>query len=493
MLAILKIIIMRKILVLFVFVFPIVSCQDFLEEIPEDRLANENFYKTLDDAKAAVNAIYQPIRVISVFGGQYLLQVEIMAEFSVGRGSTAAVGAYQGLDATNAQRVGLVWQYLYQSINYANIAIEKIPTINGIDDGVKARLVAEAKFMRAFCYYHLVRHWGAVPLLRSLTPESTGRTPVDAVYAAIVEDLEEGEATLLDEPEQFGRPTKWASKAFLADVYLTRGQWGLAKQKAGEVIASDKFDLLEVAGLGDFDNIFGPGANGTKEEIFYLKYNHQNGWQWPHSILYNATTYSPFGAYVMTSSLDNRFLNEWDDDDLRKQWGVSTHYTSRTTGEYRQLPSLAPVHFTKFRDSEAPTNSGHSNDYPFLRYADVLLIYAEASAMEEGGPSGVAVEYLNMIKRRGYGYRTDLPSPVDYPATGWTAASFQDEVLQERAYELFLEGKRWLDLKRTGKVKQSIQHYLGIAVADAHLNWPIPQQEIDTNPELDQSDQNPGY
>src|SRR5690606_37476431 len=117
----------------------------FLEEVPEDRLSNENFYRTLEDAKAAVNAIYQPIRGIYVFGGQYLLQVEIMAEFSVGRGSTAAVGAYQGLDATNAQRVGLVWQYLYQSINYANIAIEKVPQIDGVEPGVSARLIAEAK------------------------------------------------------------------------------------------------------------------------------------------------------------------------------------------------------------------------------------------------------------------------------------------------------------------------------------------------------------
>lgn len=484
---------MKKIIYICMMVTSCWSCSSFLDEIPEDRLSEENFYRTLDDAEAAVNAIYQPIRVISVFGGQYLLQVEIMAEFSVGRGSTAAVGAYQGLDATNAQRVGLVWQFLYQSINYANIAIDKIPQIQAIDANTRDLLVAEARYMRAFSYYHLVRHWGAVPLRLSMIPEDIGRTPSEDVYKAIIDDLTFGESVLPDIPAQQGRPTKWACKAFLADVYLTRGAWPQAQQKAEEVIGSGKFSLIPVTALADFDKVFGPGINGTNEEISYLKYSSQNGWQWPHSILYSGTTFSPFGAYVMTSTLDNKFLNEWSDQDLRKQWGVATHYTNRTTGAVLALPSLAPVMFTKFRDGGAPTNSGHANDYPFIRYADVLLIQAEASAMASGSPSVGAIENLNKIRRRGYGYPINQPSPVDYPGQGWTATSFQDAVLMERAYELFLEGKRWLDLKRTGKVKESIRKYLDIEVADVHLNWPIPQQEIDTNPLIDQKDQNPGY
>ncbi|SKB68034.1 Starch-binding associating with outer membrane [Parapedobacter luteus] len=484
---------MKKFVFIALMALSAVACSDFLEEIPEDRITEENFYKTLEDAQAAVDAIYQPIRVVSVFGGQYLLQVEIMAEFSIGRGSTAAVGAYQGLDATNAQRVGLVWQYLYQSILYANTAIERISEMTDVNETAKERLLAEARFMRAFSYYHLVRHWGAVPLILSTTQGHTARTPVDEVYASIIVDLEVGESVLPDVPAQFGRPTKWASKAFLADVYLTRGEWALAQQKAEEVISANKFGLVTVAQLNDWDRIFGAGANGTSEEIFYLKYNHLNGTQWPHNLLYQGTPYSPFGNYVMTSSLDNKFLNEWNDNDWRKQWGVFTHYTDPTTGQDVQLPGLAPVQFSKFRDPNAPTSSGHANDYPFLRYADVLLIQAEASAMAEGGPSATAIELLNRIKRRGYGYPIDTPSPVDYPSSGWTASSFQDSVLQERAYELFLEGKRWLDLKRTNKINASILKYTGITVADAHINWPIPQQEIDTNPEINQADQNPGY
>ncbi|WP_345230857.1 RagB/SusD family nutrient uptake outer membrane protein [Olivibacter ginsenosidimutans] len=469
------------------------SCSDFLEELPEDRFTEGQFYQNLEQAQAAVDAIYQPIRVTSAFGGQYFLQVEIMAEFSIGRGSTAAVGAYQGLDATNASRVGLVWQYLYQSIFYANTAIENIEAMDNISDTDKNQLIAEARFMRAFSYYHLVRHWGAVPLILSTEQESTPRTPADEVYASIIADLENGESVLPDAPKQYGRPTKWASSAFLADVYLTRQDYAKAAEKAEEVINSGKFSLVDVNTLDDWDKIFGPSANGTSEEIFYLKYSHQNGWQWPHNLLYPGTPYSPFGNYVMTSSLDNKFLNEWSNDDWRKQWGVFTSYYSESAGKVVSLPSLAPVQFSKFRDPDAPTNAGHANDYPFLRYADILLIHAEAQAMAAGTPSAEAIEHLNMIKRRGYGYPSQQASAVDYAASGWTAAKFQDTVLQERAYELFLEGKRWLDLKRTGKIKESILKYLGIVVADAHINWPIPQQEIDTNPEIGPEDQNPGY
>lgn len=469
------------------------SCSDFLKELPEDRVTEDQFYQDLEQAQTAVDAIYQPIRLPDVFGGQYLLQVEIMAEFSIGRGSTAAIGAYQGLDATNAQRVGLVWQYLYQSIFYANTAIEKISGMDNVDETAKSQLIAEARFMRAFSYYHLVRHWGAVPLILSTTQGNTPRMPVDEVYAAIIADLENGETVLPEVPKQYGRPTKWASTAFLADVYLTEKEYALAQEKAGAVIASNRFSLVDIRQLDDWNNIFGPSANGTSEEIFYLKYNHQNGWQWPHNLLYNGTPYSPFGNYVITSSLDNKFLNEWNDKDWRKQWGVFTKYIDVATGKEVSLPSLAPVQYSKFRDPDAPTTTGHANDYPFLRYADVLLIHAEAATMAAGTPATEAIEELNMIKRRGYGYPITQASPVDYKAAGWSAQTFQDTILQERAYELFLEGKRWLDLKRTGKIKESIKKYLGITVADAHLNWPIPQQEIDTNPEIGPEDQNPGY
>lgn len=468
------------------------SCGDFLEEIPKDRLSESNFYNSLEDARSAVGAIYSPIRP-GVFRGPYFLQTEIMADYAHGRGSTLSIGEYAGLDITNIDRVAAIWNGFYRSIRNANIAIEAIPRISSIEETQRNELVAEARFMRAFSYYHLVRHWGAVPLYLNTGSEGTARKPVEEIYSAIISDLKFGEEHLPSLAAQLGKPSKWSAKGLLSEVYLTTEQWELSSVKAQEVIDGGGFSLVNVSNLEDWEDVFGASVNGSSEEIFYIKFNHLDGWEWPNNLLWSETEFSPFGNYVIYSTLDNRFLNEWDDQDLRKQWDVFTEYKNRNTGELETLPSSTPVLFSKWRDSGAPTSVGHANDYPFLRFADILLIHAEASAMAAGSPTASAIESLNKIKRRAYGLPHNAPSPLDYSNSGWTLDSFRDAVLQERGYELFMEGKRWLDLKRTGKVKEVILANLGKVVKDVHLFWPIPQQEIDTNPEMDQSDQNLGY
>lgn len=475
-----------------IFLFFFASCGDFLEESPKDRLGDGNFYNTLEDAQSAVNAIYNPIRT-GVFIGPYFLQTEIMADYAHGRGSTLSIGEYKGLDVTNIARVAIIWNNFYRSIRNANIAIEAIPAISSIDEDLQNALVAEARFMRAFSYFHLVRHWGAVPLYLNTSSEATGRKSVEEVYEAIIADLKFGEEHLPNQPSQYGKPTHWAAKALLSEVYLTTEQWELSKDKAQEVIDGDGFSLVSVNEVNDWNNVFGPSVNGSSEEIFYIKFNNINGWEWPSNLLWSETEFSPFGNYVIYSTLDNRFLNEWDDQDLRKQWDIFTEYTNRNTGELETLPESTPILFSKWRDPAAPTSRGHGNDYPFLRFADILLIHAEAAAMAAGSPTAAAIENLNKIKRRAYGFPYNTSSPVDFSNDGWTLESFRDAVLQERGYEFFMEGKRWLDLKRAGKIKAVILTNLGKVVEDIHLFWPIPQQEVDTNPEIDQSDQNPGY
>ncbi|MGX5819012.1 RagB/SusD family nutrient uptake outer membrane protein [Chitinophaga lutea] len=469
-----------------------VSCSKFLDEVPEDRLATENFYKNAEDARSAVNAVYNPLRS-GVFRGPYFLQTEIMADYAEGRGSTSIIGEYKGLDVVNIARVATLWDGFYRTVRNANIAIENIPGITSMGEADKKALIAEARFLRAFAYYHLVRHWGKVPLYLSTQTASSPRQPEADVYAAIIADLQDAEANLPPKGAQNGRPGYWAAKALLAEVYLTTGAFDKARDKADEVIASGAFGLINITKASDWNNVFGPTVNGTSEEVFYLKFSQLDGWEWPHNLLYSETTFSPFGNYVIFSTLDNKFLNAWDPQDNRKQWDVFTEYISRITGLLQKLPVSTPVQFSKWRDPSAPTLTGHSNDYPFLRYADVLLIYAEAAAMAENGPSAKAVEQLNKIHRRAYGYPSGAPSPVDFPTAGWTQETFRDAVLQERAYELFMEGKRWLDLKRTGKIKSVIKANKGKDVQDVHLYWPIPQQEIDTNPDITQADQNPGY
>ena len=391
---------MKRYILITLLILPFVSCEDFLKEIPKDRLSEANFYTTLEEAESAVNAIYDPIRWC--FDNPYLIQQEVPADYAYGRGSTLTIGGeYTGLDATNISRVGRVWTAFYKAINYANIAIEKIPEIDA-DESSKAVLVTEARFLRAFCYYYLVRNWSAVPLRLDTKGEDLARTPENEVYDAIISDLEAAE-DVLPSTTKFGRPSKWAAKALLAEVYLTTENWELAKEKAVEVIKSGQFSLVEIQEADDFNKLFGSNANGTEEEIFYLKYSHENGTKWPYYFLWKDITFSNFGGYVIYSYLDNPFIVEWDDNDLRKQFDIFTEYISKTTGLLTQLPDSYPVCFSKYRDTDAPSKGGHANDYHALRYADVLLTYAEAASQSSGGPTADAIESLNKIKRRAYG------------------------------------------------------------------------------------------
>jgi hypothetical protein len=483
---------MKKITILMILVFSIFSCDDILKEVPKDRISEANFYKTVSDGRAAVDAIYGVLSAGQLFAHQYLLQIEIPADFAYGRGSTIPIGGeYTGLDAVNQRRVGLMWDYFYQAVNYANIAIEKIPGIEG-DESAKSLLVAEAKFLRALCYYHLVRDFGAVPLRLNSTDGDMARTPVADVYNAVIADLQAAESGLPASITVYGRPSKWGAKIMFAEVYLTLGDWAKARDKAKEVMDSGDHSLVEITKLNDWDNLFGPTVNGTSEEIFSIKYNAAYGWSWPFYLAWKADVRSAYGAYVLYSDHKNPFIINWDDDDLRKQWGVFTTFIDKTSGAVDTLvfPTMC---FAKFRDPSAPGARSSGNDFPMWRYADALLIYAEAASQAEGGPSAMAIDALNQVKRRGYGYPSNTASAVDYPSSGWSAESFRDTVLQERAYEFISEGKRWKDLKRSGKAKEKILENIGKVVADRYMLWPIPQWEIDANTALSQANQNPGY
>lgn len=483
---------MRKIILLLLAI-TFISCSDFLEENPKDRLTPVNFYQNTEDAESAVFAIWD--NIFGLWGGTFFLNLDILSDYLEGRGSTSPMSNYQGLDGTNINRVVGDWTSFYRSIRNANIAIENIENMENIDESIKTHLISEALFMRAFCYYYLVRLWGPVPLYLNLTPEDLSRRPVDEVYQAIINDLREAESNLPSTPIAYGRPTKWAAQVFLSEVYLTIGKFDLAKEKAKEVIDSGLFELVDVEVAEDFDNVFGPDVNGSKEEIFYIKHNRQRGWGQPHKYLWPDDTFSPFGSYVVFAR-PNNFHQNWDKNDLRHQYFVYSTYINRNTGELETLPQSTPILVSKYRDPNASSTGGHGNDAPVWRYADALLIYAEAAVMADNQISSSAINSVNQIRRRAYGYPVASTSPVDFVIDGWTVESFREAILMERAYELFVEGgKRWFDLKRVGVeyLKETILKNDGKTVLDIHLLWPIPQTEIDTNPDIGQSDQNPGY
>jgi len=151
------------------------------------------------------------------------------------------------------------------------------------------------------------------------------------------------------------------------------------------------------------------------------------------------------------------------------------------------------VLFKKFIDPDA-TSDYATNDYPAYRYADILLFYAEADCRVNNGPTADGMEKLNMIHRRAYGYDTNATSPVDFNVSDYNKESFIDLVLQEGLYEQMDEAKRFLELKRTGKLQEAVLENRGLVVAESHILWPIPSTEYEYNGAIDPTtDQNPGY
>ena len=465
------------------------SCESILKEEPKS-LAVETFYNTAAEVEAAVNAIYTPLRSSNTSGmGVYIAVLEAHIDYAYGRGSYAVLNNFQGLDNVNISRTAGAWEGFYLSIRNANLVIKNAPNGKSISKANIDKYLAEAKFLRAFNYFHLVRNWGGVPIRTeaNMTEINAKRNSVAEVYDLILADLKVAEAGLPEQISQSGRPSKWAAKTLLADVYLELKRYAEARDKAEEVMLSKKFSLVPVQTSEDFQKIFGPTVVTTPEEVFYLKYSRQSGqgnlWPWltnhPGTRLHGGG-----GVYGHHSDITNPVYKNWDDKDLRKGLWYSWNIGLGTTS----------ILSKKFIDPDAIGGSGAGNDAPWYRYADVLLIYAEAASQAANGPTATALEALNQVHRRAYGLAPTSPSAIDFKLTDYTANSFLDLVIKERGYEFQYEGKRWLELKRTGKAQQIILATKNKTIADKAYLWPIAVSELGYNTAIDPvKDQNPGY
>lgn len=460
------------------------SCEDGLLENPKS-LAVETFYNTPREVETAVNAIYSPLRL-----AYYTIGVNSAhSDYALGRGSWAALNDFQGLNSVWITRVSEVWTYYYQSIRNANIVITNAPNGNAISTEDVSKYVAEAKFLRAFTYFQLVRHWGGVPIRteENIAAIEVPRGTEAQVFALILEDLSDAETSLPDEQPVSGRPTKWAAKTLLADVLLHLERYPEARDKSNEVIEANQYSLVPVSDVDDFQNIFGPDVVTTPEEIFYLKFSHepQQGDIWPGLMNHPATgLYGGGGVYGVHSDQNNFVYANWDNNDLRKglwySWNIGLGSTSLLS--------------KKLIDPASLTLGGAANPQTWYRYADLLLIYAEAAGRVAEGPTTEAMEALNQVRRRAYGHDPNSVSPVDFQMADYPGDAFIDLIIKERGYEFQLEGKRWVELKRTGKLASTILEAKGKVVMEADYLWPIPVAEMSANKALNPAtDQNPGY
>ncbi|GAA4402767.1 RagB/SusD family nutrient uptake outer membrane protein [Nibrella viscosa] len=476
---------MKKILIAgFLLAFSITGCE-VLDQTPESSFTPDNFYRNADDAKAAVSAVYDPLNTSNMYGQvMWILQDQATDDAEWGGGRSTANQAKNDLDkhtftpATSTFQS--LWTTVYQGINRANAVIERVPPI-AMDETLKARYIAEATFMRGFYYFTLVRLFGGVPLMlketTSLNNLAVSRASVDEVYNQVIKDFTDAESVL---PASYtvadrGRATKGAASAFLAKVYLTRKDWAKAAAKAKEVIDSGVYDLW-----ANFSEAFLIANKNGKEAVFEMQAlgggfgegSLMQGYMRPPFDRVNGV--AGFGDDPVTENLYKAYKPE----DKRRD--VTIKLYSATTTPAAPASVAYPAYVYKYLDPSATSNGEGSNNYPIIRYADVLLMYAEA-LNELNGPTPEAYAAVNRLRKR-----AGLPDLADL-----TKDRFRDAVLLERRLELAFEGHRWYDLARTGRLIEAIKAQNPTIVVPAnHSLFPIPQSEIDVNPQLTQ---NPGY
>lgn len=470
------------------------SCEKFenmkcLQEQPMKE-AVQGYMDTPEKVESILYAGYFYLRYYNNFSRFYFTIAEGMTDYSYGYGSYAPASSFK-LDPTLITRINDVWSCMYRCIRFSNTVIRDVADAE-FDPVKRDQLIAEAKFLRAFAYMHVAQLWGGVPYIDDKNMDSKGdynypRTAPEIVFQHCADDLEYAAENLPDSQPLVGRADKMAANTVLTEVYLHLKKYDKAAETAKKVIDSKKYKLIEVKTSDDFYNLYGPKLVSTAEEIFYLKYipGKPDGGSAFGSMLHRDAKYFSgslfFGIY---STFENKRMAEWDDNDLRKAFNIYTYVDEEG--------NLLIYNKKYICDENDGDHTG--NDLPLYRYADLLMFYAEAVSRANGGPTADAMEKLNMVHRRAYGYLSTEPSPVDYKLSDYTSEdAFIDLILKERCYEDCYECKRYNDLKRCGKLAECVKYAKGLDIPESAYLWPIPEDEFLYNEGIRPEEQNPGY
>lgn len=494
---------MRRIYIFCMLVFGSTTSCDFLEENPESVINSATFYKTESDAIAATNAIYDYLTVGTdpifgrSFGGVFFNDYWVLKDLlSDNVRETGASQEYRTLDeftfTAENERIELYWQDIYQTINAANVVIDRVPSID-MDAIRRDHLVAEARFIRAMMYFEAVRFFGDVPLILhevlSVADGAIARTSSDQVYEAIVQDLEwsrDNVSSTFPGRVGMGRATPMACTALLSKVYLEMGEYELAAEEAATVINSNQHPLFDdFADLWELENahsgeiIFAVNYSGTQSEGF--KPNQYLVRLLPPNL--NEKGEGPQNAFGWEVPTDDLY-NSFDPQDRRfdQTFITSFTYSNGTT------VTFAP-HIGKFWDQEdEPLGNNTDMDVIYLRTADIMLVYAEALNEINNGPTATAYEMINQIRKRArFNGTTELNILPDL--SGLDYQQFKDAILQERRWELVMEGSRYHDLVRMGKLVERVEAAKPLANPQPfHVLLPIPQRERNLNSKLTQND-----
>jgi hypothetical protein len=478
-----KNIFMRKVFVLGLIASAIViqSCKkSFLDVNPAQNTAATQFFKTPEDAAKSVNAMYANLHEWNNIAFAPIA-LESMGSDDVEKGSTASDATYFNdyhnftITSGDAQ-LGGFWEGQYQTINFANQILTNVPGIS-MDESLKNRYLAEAKFIRAYEYFRLVRAFGDVPLRITLPTNASEynlpRTPKDQVWAQIEKDLTEATAVL---PQSYsaadiGHVTKGAGLALHAKVAMYLKKWT-------DVVTY----TTAVMGMGyslypDYEQMFRTTHKNNQESIFEIQCNlipnnpAASNSQYSQVQGVRGVTGGGWGFNVPSPNL----ATAYETGDPRRD--ATIIFRGETTPEGDKIPATGdnPMYnqksYVPFSMYVSGFNEGCQQNKIVLRYADVLLMNAEAN--NELGNSGAALAPLELVRARARGSNAAILPPV----TTTDQTALRTAIYNERRVELAMEFERYFDVIRQGR---------GTAVfgsrgwkAGKNEVWPIPQTEID--------------
>lgn len=502
---------MKKYLI-YISILGLSACsKDFLDKKPQGERVDATFYKSQDDAIAAINAAYDPLGwdfTNNAFTSEFLFG-DIVSDDAVKGGENLGDQPYiQELEIFQGKpsnpSLGGVWKQCYSGIYRTNLVLDKVPAIN-MDEKVKARILGEAKFLRAYYYFNLVRMFGGVPLItHPLQPSEykMGRASKEEVYAQIEKDFNEASAVLPEKDaypkEELGRATRGAALGMLARVYLFESKWAEAYGVADKVIKSKKYALDSLYGR----NFRIAGEHGI-ESVFEIDHmNSNDGWgnanEGTLTNILQGSRNNGFGWGFNCPTQD--FVNEFEANDPRLAYTVIMENDTLNGGPADNSVSPTKMHARKYviAPNERPTlgdiNSNGPSNIRVLRYSDVLLMAAEAAV--HLGDNFMARTYLNQVRKRARDLIADATIRSSaLPAIKNTVSG--DDLLQaiyhERRVELGLEGLRFFDIVRQGRAAQIMQKTPEGTAFRPGVNelFPIPQAEIDITGGA--ITQNPGY
>lgn len=487
---------------------PIACQKDFLDRKPIVGASEENFYRNAEDAVASVNAAYAALQFeISPAGHFRWFWGDIMSDDS-NKGGSGDNDANELLQLetfkgpTNTDLLEAEWLADYEGIYRANTVLERVPAIN-MDATLKARILGEAYFIRAWFFYNLVTVFGGVPLADHVLAPSEYNLPrasAAEVWALVESDLRKSVAALPLRSQyaasDLGRITKGAAQALLVKTLVWEKKWSEAQTIAEEIVGSNEYQLVS-----NYADIFTQAGENNTESVFEIQYMNASGGNWGKNNANEGSftnvfqrargAFGGFGFNLPTNDFVAEFFKEGSEDPRLKStvfrvgdaMGDRGVFTLDATGGFPHK-YYAKKYFNN-RSEEAPFGdpnpNGDSNDR-VIRYSDVLLMHAEAA--QHNGNENAARQSLNLVRKRARG--TNNAILPDVTASG---TALLDAIYHERRVELGLEGHRFFDLVRTGRA-QTVLGALGY-VEGVHNMFPVPLSQIQaTNNAIKQ---NPGY